>query len=419
MVHVRARASIVGALVVCTLLGACTSTSSPEPSPTRSGPTAAGDGILRIGTLFPSTGTIAFIGPAQAAGVALAVADLNAAGGVNGVPVEVLARDSADAAGSTLEASFAELVAGGADVVIGPSTSVLSERIIPRAAAARIPVISPAATFPALGSAQDAGLFFRTVASYDQQGLALGSVLAEDGPKKVAFLYIDDELGRSLAATIAEGVQRNGGELVLGRAVDAAATDLTPVVAELAAAAADLVVIGSNYSSIDSTKGLISAAISAGFSGATLWLTTQNTGDFSQAFPNGTLAGVRGIIDGVEPDATFVARLQTVDPALTTFRYSTEAYDATILAALAAIVAGDDSGLSIAARLVDVSRGGIKCTSISECLTALKTLSDIDYDGVSGPVNFTPDGDVSPAKYGIYSYDGENRFVFERAVVAG
>jgi branched-chain amino acid transport system substrate-binding protein len=100
-------------------------------------------------------------------------------------------------------------------------------------------------------------------------------------------------------------------------------------------------------------------------------------------------------------------------------RYSAESYDATILAALAAIVAGDDSGESIASALENVSKGGIKCTSFGECLDVLKTQDDIDYDGVTGPVNFTADGDITPAWYGIYAYDGDNKFVLLRGVVAG
>ena len=109
---------------------------------------------------------------------------------------------------------------------------------------------------------------------------------------------------------------------------------------------------------------------------------------------------------------------RVADRCFVTFRYAAEAYDAVILAALAAVADGD-IGAAIAAGLPDVSVGGVKCGSFAECLSALETGQDIDYDGVSGPLNFTPEGDVSPASYGIYTYDGENRFVFGRGVLAG
>ena len=409
---------IVAALAAVAMLGGCTS-AAPEPTtsgaPSRS---TLGDGVLRIGTLFPATGGSAYIGPAQAAGVALAVADVNAAGGVDGVPVEVLARDSGEAATTMVETSFAELVDGGADLIIGPSSSLLAARVTPLASTAEIPVISPAATFPDLTGADDDGYFFRTIAAYGHQGLALGQVLSEPAPSAVAFLYIDDAFGSAIEGTLRQGLEQHGSSLVLSQAIPTGTADLSLVIAQLTDAAPDVVVLGSTYASVDSTKALITAVIAAGYGGAKLWLTTQNTGDYSQALPNGTLLGVNGIIEGYPADEAFIGRLKTLDATLTTFRYAAEAYDAVILAVLAAQQAGDD-GSAIATALTDVSVGGLKCGSYVECLGALGAGADIDYDGVSGPLNFSPEGDISPAYYGIYAYDGENRFVFGRGVLAG
>ncbi len=409
---------LVALAAIITLAGCTAPAPAPSTSPAPSPAEKPGDGVLRIGTLFPSTGAAAYIGPAQAAGVALAIADVNAAGGVSGAPVELVARDSGDAASTTLEASFADLVSQNVDVVVGPSSSLLATRVIPLAKTAGITVISPAATFPDLTNADDGGFFFRTIASYPHQGLALGAVLSEPKPEKVAFLYLDDEFGTSLAATLAEGLKEHGSTLALSEGIPLGTTDLSIVIDRLNVAAPDVVVLGSTYASVDATKALITAVIGAGYGGSALWLTTQNTGDYSQSLPNGTLKDVNGIIEGYQPDDAFIARLKTVDASLTTFRYAAEAYDAVILAALAASEGGD-TGAAIAARLPDVSVGGVKCGTFAECLSALETGQDIDYDGVSGPLNFTPEGDVSRPSYGLYTYDGENRFVFGRGVLAG
>jgi branched-chain amino acid transport system substrate-binding protein len=108
-----------------------------------------------------------------------------------------------------------------------------------------------------------------------------------------------------------------------------------------------------------------------------------------------------------------------VTPGLTAFRYAPEAYDATIMTALAAIVAGDDSGAAIARTMQDVSRGGIKCTTFAECLDVIDAGDDIDYDGISGPLNLTDVGDPNPAYYGLYTFNGENKFDFVNGIVAG
>ena len=413
------RLPVLAVLAAVALLAGCTTpAATPVPTSTGSPAPKPGDGILRIGTLFPSTGAAAYIGPAQAAGVALAIADVNAAGGVAGKPLELLARDSGEASGSTLETSFADLVAGGVDVVIGPSSSLLATRTIPLAVTAGIAVISPAATFPDLTTADDDGFFFRTIPAYGHQGLALGEVLSQSGPAKVALLYIDDEFGRALAPTLGEGLEQRGSTLALSQGIPPGTTDLSIVIAQLKDAAPDVVVLGSTYASVDATKALISAVIAAGFGGSKLWLTTQNTGDYSQALPGGTLKDVNGIIEGYQPDDAFIARLKTVNSGLTAFRYAAEAYDAVILAALAAL-RGGDAGSAIAQNLRDISVGGLKCATFVECSGPLLAGEDIDYDGVSGPLNFTPEGDISPAYYGLYTYDGENRFVFSRGVLAG
>ena len=182
----------VALLAAAALLTGCTA-SQPMPTPTPT-PTATpiGDGVLRIGTLFPSTGATAFLAPPQLDGVKAAVADINAAGGVNGKPVVLLSDDSGDATTQTAEASLADLVKKGADVIIGPSSSVLSQRLLTAAAAAQVALISPAATYPQLSTLDTQNVFFRTIPSTALQGVALGTLLPSKKQLKVALVAGSD-----------------------------------------------------------------------------------------------------------------------------------------------------------------------------------------------------------------------------------
>ena len=69
---------------------------SPSTSATTGGGAAPGDGVLKIGTILPQTGSLAFLGPPEFAGVDTAVSDINAAGGVLGKPVKQVKADSGD-----------------------------------------------------------------------------------------------------------------------------------------------------------------------------------------------------------------------------------------------------------------------------------------------------------------------------------
>jgi ABC-type branched-subunit amino acid transport system substrate-binding protein len=416
------RACVV-AIASCVLLAGCaapaptaTSTGSPTPSATVE---PSGDGVLRVGTLVPASGTFQFLNASQVAGVNTAIAEINAAGGVNGVPVEVFHADSADAGTTTAEASLADLLTKPVDVVVGPSSSVLVERLAPAIVAAGIPLISPAATATVLTELPDDGLIFRTVPTYGAQGGALAEVISEKGPVDVALIAFDDAGSAALRESLTAGLDAAGSTLVADETFDASTSDYAPLIQAIVDAEPAAVVLASPGQVQEQAKVIIQLLHNAGYGGAKLWLTTQNAADYSQALPAGLLTGVNGIIEGFEPDEAFKNRLKQADGALTIFRYAAESYDATILAALAAVVAGDDGGRSIAAALESVSRGGTKCTSFAECLDVLETQDDIDYDGVSGPQNWDHNGDISPAYYGVFTFNGENKFVFSRGVIVG
>ena len=408
----------LGAALVTTLVGiaGCSGEPTPTPTPTVT-PTPTGDGELKIGTLFPSSGGVAFIGPAQVAGVNAALREINAAGGVNGKPVVVVNRDSGDATTQKVEESFADLVTQGVDVVIGPSSSVLAQRLLEPAADADIPLISPAATYPQLTVLDEAGYFFRTIPSFPHQALVLADIFGGADVSTVAVVYRDDDLGNTLSTALGEALEPLDIELeAVSVAADADAEALAAAVADVKDAEPDVVVLATPDNG-DQTKALITQLSAAGFGGAKLWLTSQNLADYSQALPAGLMAGVNGIIEGAEADAAFQAKIKQEDPGVIDFRYAAEAYDATILAALAAELAGDDGGASIARELQAASVDGIKCTSFGECLSVFRTEPDFDYDGLSGSTNLDENGDPARGTYVIVAYTGENKYARQSSLV--
>ena len=405
------------ALTLAVVLTACSGGPAPAPTPTVE-PTYAvtGDGVLRIGTLFPTTGASAFLGPAQVAGVEVAVREINEAGGVNGALIEVFHRNSGDATTETAEAALADLATKGVDVVIGPSSTQLAERLLEPALAANIPLISPAATLSSLTAADDSGFITRTIGSYELQGAALAAELGAAKTTNVAYLYTDDEAGEALLGTLTSGIEDEGGSVVYSGIVK---SDIAGIVAKAKKAKPDAVVIATPPESVEATTALITGLTAAGLGGTTLWLTSGNLADYSQALPAGSLTGVNGVLEGAQPDDAFIARLKQSDPSLTSFRYAAEAYDAVILAALAVTLVEDDGGPAISRTLRAASSGGIKCTSYGECLDVLTTESDIDYDGISGPLDLTEAGDVTAGSFGVFSYAASNVPALVRVTVAG
>jgi len=133
-----------------------------------------------------------------------------------------------------------------------------------------------------------------------------------------------------------------------------------------------------------------------------------NASDYSADFEPGTLEGTKATYPGAELGDEFRERLLGVDKKLKDFTYGPESYDATIVAALAAIAAGDDSGTAVGSQMQAVTVDGEKCTDFKTCADLLAEGTDIDYDGVSGPIDLNSTGSPSAATIGIFEYGNDN-----------
>ncbi|UTT61412.1 ABC transporter substrate-binding protein [Microcella humidisoli] len=398
----------VGVAAAVVLAGCAAPRPLPTPTPTPSetvGPT--GDGVLRIGTLFPMSGDVSFIGPAMVAAVEIAVRDINAAGGVLGEPVEVFYRNSGASSDDRLETAFAELVEREVDVVIGPASSALAERLIPLAEAADVTVISPAATYPTVRSAAPQGVFFRTIPAYDQQATAIVRAVADDGGQSVALITTGDALGFSFELAVRAALEQEGMRLSSIEQLDAA-TNVDRLAFSVTGGEPDAVILATGTPLAEQNAAVLAALIERGAAPEQLWLTAQNLADYSESVEAGLLEGVSGVLEGADASEQFITRLRQSDPFLRTFRYAPETYDAVVLAALAAAVADDDGGLSIARTLTLAAGDGVPCASFGECIEVLSTEPAIDYEGLSGPLTLDEAGDVVEGDLGLYRYTAEN-----------
>ena len=378
------------------------------------------DGKLTIGSVLPQTGNLAFLGPPEFAAVKLAVADINAAGGALGQAVAYIEGDSGDAQQDVANPTVDRLLAAGADVLIGAASSGVTKTFLDKATSAGAVVYSPANTSPDFTTIADKGLYFRTAPSDVLQGRVLGETLVTDGKQNVAIIALQDPYGEGLAQNVGLAVC-NGGSNVPVETIfyDPAAPNFDAQVGELAAADPDAIVLIGFEESAKIIQAMV--AQNVGPQAVPLYLVDGNLGNaLGEDLPDGLLEGTKGSLPGAEATDDFRQRLAGVDPALKDFSYSGESYDAVITSALAAIVADSDAGSAIAKALPDVTRDGEKCETFEACKKLLEGgTTDIDYDGVSGPIEFSDVGDPTEATIGIYSYGSDNMLADEVDYVEG
>ena len=388
---------------------------APAPAPA---PAAGADNVLRLGGILPETGNLAFLGPPEFAGVEAAIADVNAAGGVLGNDIEWLPGDSGDN-GEVANATVDRLLAEDVDAFIGAASSGVSLTVIDKITQAGKVHFSPANTSPTFTDYDDNGLYFRTAPSDVVQGAALADIMIADGAASATFLVLNDAYGTGLLEFTQGPFEAQGGVTDLAEIYDPKAENFDDVVGKAIDAGSDaIVIIG-----FDETSKILTGLIEngAGPADKLIYGTDGNMGNaLANAFDDPTvLAGMRGTLPGVDVDgqlADFRDLLLAVNPDLEDYSYAAESYDTVIILALAATVAGSDDGVAVGAAINDVTRGGEKCTTFADCLVLAEAGTDLDYDGVSGPLEFRDEGEPTQASILILEFDATGTIFVDGSV---
>ena len=153
---------------------------------------------ILVGDASDLTGPVAWAGEQALVGTELAVADLNAKGGVLGEQMRVISVDDACDAEQAVAAAR-KLISEGVRFVVGHMCSGAAIPTAPLYEAAGVIVISPSATNPRLTEEGRANVF-RVVGRDDQQGIIAGNHLADQwDEKKIAILHDGALYGRGLA----------------------------------------------------------------------------------------------------------------------------------------------------------------------------------------------------------------------------
>ncbi len=205
--------------------------------------TREGDGALVIGSLLPVTGSLAFLGPPEFAGVNLAVEEMNAAGGVLGQPVVHEEGDSGDTENGVAPTTVESLLGKNVDVIIGAASSSVTLSVIDQVVNAGVVMFSPANTSKKLSTYDDKALYFRNAPSDILQGQVLADVIIADGNSSVYILALNDDYGTGLAEDLQASLEAGGATVDGVKIYDPKAADYSAEVSAAKDAGADAIVL--------------------------------------------------------------------------------------------------------------------------------------------------------------------------------
>ncbi len=370
---------------------------------------------FKVGGILPITGNLAFLGPPEIAGVGLAVSDINAAGGANGAQACHQIEDSGDTSDLAVSSNTADkLIQGAPSVVIGAASSSVTENVVKTFEDAQITEVSPANTATSLSGVSP--FYFRTVVPDGVQGNALATLIQSDGYSKIAFLVFNDTYGTGLRNEIEKNFTGGGGQCVYGCKGDGNEfpANQTTFSAEVGAALAtkpDAIMI----LAFDETKAIVPELVGQGWDMSKAYFSDGNTADYSEDLPPGSLTGAQGTVPGADSSAEFKDQLNAWEQlanggTLSSYSYAAESYDATVLAALAAVRGGANDSVTVKENYAAVSGAtdGEECTTYADCVALLEDGSEIKYAGPSGIGALNDKNDPSSGLVGIYTFDDTN-----------
>ncbi|MFM8515872.1 MAG: ABC transporter substrate-binding protein [Actinomycetota bacterium] len=372
---------------------------------------ACANTTLVVGSLLPATGDLAFLGPPEFAGVEKAIAEIDAAGGVLGQPVTYIEGDSGDTSTDIASQTVDSHLSQGVQAIIGAASSGVSLTVIDKITSNGVVQISPANTSPALTTYPDNGLYFRVAPSDVLQGAVLANTAIDKGITKLAVIARQDPYGEGLKDATVKDFEAAGGTVTANLLYDPAATSFEAEVAEIKASKPEAVAVIGFEETVKLLQEMIKQKV--GPKDVQLFLVDGNIStEAYKDFPKNTMKGVIATVPSGEADLTaFNESLLEVDPELTDFAYGAQSYDATMLVALAAQAAGCADGASIAEFLPQVAgNGGEQCSTWADCVALLDAGTDIDFQGVTGPVDFNEYGDPADGTISINEYSSNGEF---------
>jgi branched-chain amino acid transport system substrate-binding protein len=203
-----------------------------------------GNDTTPVAVVGPVTGQYASFGAQMKNGGEMAVADINAAGGVLGKKLDLqIGDDACDpkqavAVANQMVGNNVALVAGhycsGSSI---PASNVYAE--------ANLVQISPASTNPAFTDDRAGPNIYRVCGRDDQQGSVAGKYLAGHfADKNVAFVHDKTAYGKGLADETQKAMNEAGKQEVMYEAITAGEKDYSALVSKLKQAKVDIVYFG-------------------------------------------------------------------------------------------------------------------------------------------------------------------------------
>ena len=366
---------------------------------------------VKVGSAAGITGPIEGLVPPILAGRNLAATHVNEQGGIlGGGTYQLVAGDSQCNPKAAVDAGTKLVNIEQVVAVIGPSCSGATNGLAQSVAIpAGVVVLSDSATAPMISYLEDNDLLFRVAPSDGYQSAALAQHMWDQGLRRIAVTYANDDYNAGLGEAFAAAFEHLGGTITAKQAHEPDRQSYRSELSTLAGNEAEALGVFAYYGSSGITilRNSLENALFDKFIGADGMMdnsvieqigadTLRGKITLSQPAPEGE--GDSG------PGESYTAFAEAFkagghDPAAP---YVSHGYDVAFLMALAIEKAGAADRGKISAALREVANAPgmvIRPGEWQKAREAIAAGEDINYEGASGAIEFDANGDVTGATY--------------------
>lgn len=351
---------------------------------------------IRIGTLTPLTGAGGPYGPVMVKAVKAVVDEVNAAGGVLGRKVELISEDDQTNPEAGVRAARKLIDVDKVSAILGTWASSVTTAVAP--------LCWESKTFLATVSGADSitqlphqGYLIRTQPNTTLQGRKFGEFCVAEKAKRVFFLSPQTPFAKSQFDNITEAVKKAGGEtgsLIYDDKKPAYRSEID----EVLRFKPDAIIFG-GYT--PDTAVMLKDAYRAGYGGLKVAFGYAVNQKLVESVPAEVVDKTFTLAPSPAEGSKAYARLVKMIGGASPDPYTTQIYDQINLVLMAIALAGDASGTAIkdAVRKVSQAPGGAKVDNAVDGLKAIAAKQAVDYDGASGPCDFTETGDIADCQF--------------------
>jgi branched-chain amino acid transport system substrate-binding protein len=400
-----------------------TTTTAVKATPAdQNGGRKTASGPLKIGAILPQTGKLASIGPPMIQGAAMAIRDINAAGGVNGADVTLIQKDDGGGTTNDIAKQSVDVLINNDKVnaILGPAGSGTTKEVEDTITSSGTVECSPSNTGADLTTKPDKGLYFRTPPPDNLQAQATAKVLSDDGRQNVAIVAQNTDYGTGYIKFLKPALEDAGIKVATEVTYDPNGTAFDSEIGKVQAAKPDAVaLIGYPEDGGLILKGMFQQGLTPDKLPVYITDGMQDNALYKQidAKDPSVTEGIKGTAAAAAPTngaSFFPDAFKKFAPDVESPIYSSQSYDCAALFALAAQKAKSNAPFDIAKEITNVSKGETAdaetCSTIKDCFALLKDGKDINYDGASGTGDFTDYGEPSAGQYDVYEFQADGTY---------